>query len=287
MSDKIAFADVQILDVTGTFLVNRTQNIVEFKLVSNQSAISVLSLMMALNDSGDTSFTVREVSAYDRLGNAYAMDLGQSISLSNRTTLLLDNRFLPPALPAGGSIGIILDIPNATRDVGIDVAFVYGAGSKQGVTIELVPHAPSPYEIVPNHLSLEVAGLSESSELLVDNSFIDPEIHCETCTRVDYRPDASDLVEAAYVTNATDLGLAEKMNFWVMGEGEAVFNVAGKRLNQTISYEQQISVALDSEWRQIEVDLAGSKLSDITHLFGFSLDGVEDQTFYLKGMTFS
>ena len=72
-----------------------------------------------------------------------------------------------------------------------------------------------------------------------------------------------------------------------MGEGEAVFNVAGKRLNQTISYEQQISVALDSEWRQIEVDLAGSNLSDITHLFGFSLDGVEDQTFYLKGMTFS
>jgi hypothetical protein len=286
MSDKIAFADFQILDVTETFLVNRTQNIVEFKLVSNQSAISVLSLMIALNDSEDTSFAVREIRAYDHLGNAYAMDLGQSISLSNRTSLILDNRSLPPALPAGGSIGIILDISNATRDVGIDVAFVYGAGSK-GVTIVLVPHAPSPYEIVPNHLSLEVAGLSESSELLVDNSFINPEIHCEACTRVDYRPDASNSVEAAYVANVTDLGLAEKMNFWVMGDGEAVFNVAGKRLNQTISYEQKISVALDREWRQIEVDLAGSNLSDITHLFGFSLDGVEDQTFYLKGMTFS
>jgi hypothetical protein len=286
-SEKIAFADFQILDVTETFHLNSTQNIVEVRLVSNQSAISVLSMMIALNNTEDSVLAIREIKAFDHLGNAYAMDPSQSLSPSNNTTLMLGHRSLPSALPAGGGIGIILEISNATRDVAIDLTFVYGSGSNEGVTIELVPLAPWPYDVVQNHLSLEVAGISEESELLVDNSFTDPEIHCETCTRVEYRPNASDSVEAAYVVNATDLGIAQKMNFWVMGEGEAAFNVAGKRLNQTISYEESVRIALDREWRQIEVDLAGNNLSDITHPFGFTLDGVEDQTFYLKGMTFS
>lgn len=286
-TNKIAFAEFQIADVTETLLLNSTQNVVEVRLVSNQSAIAVLSVMLALNSTEDAYLAIREIKVYDHLGNTYTRDPGQSLSRSNRTNLILDDILLPSALPVGGAVGIIIEVSNSTRNAMIDMTFIYGSNSEEGVYAELTSLAPTPYDVVESHQSLAVWGISEASELEVDNSFTDPEIHCETCTRVEYHPNASDSVSATYVVNGTDLGLSQKMTFWVMGEGEALFNVAGKRLNQTILYEESISMTLEREWRQIEVDLSGSNLSDITHLFGFSLDGAEEQTFYLKGITFS
>jgi hypothetical protein len=97
----------------------------------------------------------------------------------------------------------------------------------------------------------------------------------------------------AFVVNATDLNFSDSFSFWAKGEGEVNFSVAGKRAgnnSEAVDYQNSVRQDLDDQWRRIEIDLQAEgnddDLSNITHLFGFSLEGSADQTFYLKGMTY-
>jgi hypothetical protein len=139
--------------------------------------------------------------------------------------------------------------------------------------------------VVANHQRLEILGNKETVN--VDNAFTDPEIHCETCVRIDYQPNLTDHVDVAYVTNGTDLSSAKRISFWVTGQGGVTFNVAGTKGNgEDITYGKTTNVALEEEWRRVELDLTQENLVNVTHLFGFVLEAQMNQTFYLKGISY-
>jgi hypothetical protein len=283
-----AFAALQISDVTKTIALNSTSPTLHVMISSEQAALSPLAVLMALNaTSEDSRLSLREVKAFDNQDNSYTIALDESQLPSNGTTLMINREMLPSGLPAGGGFSIAIDLTNAVGSH-LLLTLVYAGDSEATIRADVVDPATVPFDVVETHSSMEITGNSTNEQLKIDNFFISPEIHCETCTRVEYDANFSDSVEAAYVTNQTDLGLAQKMSFWAMGEGDVTFNVAGKvDQNETVSYAKSVDLSLDDEWQQVELDLSTSDLGDVTHLFGFSVGGTEAQTFYLKGAVYS
>jgi hypothetical protein len=45
-------------------------------------------------------------------------------------------------------------------------------------------------------------------------------------------------------------------------------------------------ITLHYDWERFVIDLGGADLSDVTHRFGFSVNGESRQTFYLKEMAY-
>lgn len=156
----------------------------------------------------------------------------------------------------------------------------------------------------------QLAGDAEAgSEFLkVNEEFIDPENHCEFCTRVEYVPGPQGEAGFSYEdVTGLDLAGAEKVRFWVMGEegNEKIkFKLAGKsldkiqdkltsKLTKSIFKTERFAltteeVTLDDDWKKYEVDLSGVDLKEITHPFAFELseNGAQKQVLYIKGVVY-
>ena len=282
------YAELQLLSTTRTFALNGTQNNLEVRLTSNQSAVSIQAVMVSLNSSTENArLSIGDISAYDKNGNEYAIRSGQPPQFTN-TSQMLDNQIVPVTLPAGGSMGLKVHVADANMQDALEITVVYVTGTLDDIGIVFIPLMALPFDVVEKHGSLEILGSATGeAPVKVENAFTDPEIHCEVCTRVEFQPNASSNIDVAYVSNSTDLSSADRMFFWAMGEGDVVFNIAGRNgPGDDVSYAKTLEVSLDNEWRKVEIDLSGANLDSITHLFGFSMDGANDQTFYLKGISY-
>jgi len=159
----------------------------------------------------------------------------------------------------------------------------------------------------------QMAGDGEAGSrfLKVDEEFVDPENHCEFCTRVEYVPGPQGEAGFSYEDpTGLDLSGSKKARFWVMGEegGEKIkFKLAGKSLDKmqdrlgrlTDKLKNSIfkterfaltteEVSLDNQWKKYEVDLSGVDLKGVTHPFAFELaeNGAQTQVIYLKGVVY-
>jgi PKD repeat protein len=163
-----------------------------------------------------------------------------------------------------------------------------------------------PLHVIERFAEKQLAGDGATgSNMKVDENFVDPENHCEFCTRVEYIPGSKGLAGFTYSSDdAVDLTGAKKIKFWVMGEdgGEKVkFKIAGKKKDpddrrnrdslavfSAESFSRTSNeISLKDDWTKYEVDLEGSDLRDITHPFGFELtkgSGGKSQVVYLKGI---
>jgi hypothetical protein len=283
---RTAFAELQIAEATERFALNSTSQPLEIR-VSSEQAFQPLAVMMSLNATSPSSgFSVREVLAYDAAFNSYPIGFDQSALPENSTAVMLNREFLPTAVPAAGAVGIIVAISDALGAT-LDVTALSIADNQVPVKVEIDSEPTLPLDILENS-TIEIEGNSSSDVIRVDNGFADPEIHCETCTRVEFRPDSTETIEVSFVANGTDLGKAQKLTFWAMGDGNVTFSAAGRSsANGTVSYSESIALSLDDEWQRTELDISESELDNITHLFGFSVQGAEAQTFYIKGAMFS
>jgi hypothetical protein len=165
----------------------------------------------------------------------------------------------------------------------------------------------------------QLAGDAEegSQHLKVNEEFIDPENHCEFCTRVEYTPGPEGEAGFSYEDlTGLDLSNAKRVKFWVMGEegNEKIkFKLAGKSLDKlqdrlgrlqegldrlesrldTLFDSERFAlttqeVTLDDDWKKYEVDLSGVDLRGITHPFAFELveNGAEKQVLFIKGVVY-
>lgn len=162
----------------------------------------------------------------------------------------------------------------------------------------------------------QLAGDAEagSRNMKINEEFVDPENHCEFCTRVEYVPGPEGKAGFSYEDlSGLDLAGARKVKFWVMGEegNEKIrFKVAGKSLDKIedrlgrlqerlesrlggIFESERFAlttqeVTLDDDWKKYEVDLSGVDLEEITHPFAFELseNGDESEVVYIKGVVY-
>jgi hypothetical protein len=243
--------------------------------------------MLSINDGSENSrLSIQELKAYDSQSHTYFISPDRQFPQANGSTVIVDSEFLPSGLPAGGGLGMLIEIWNGDN-ARLDVTMIFVAESNASTSIE-VGHPPElPFDVIQNHHTKDITGNSTSQEINVDDTFVDPEIHCETCTKIEYRPNGSSTVQVAYVTNVTDLGLATRLTWWAMGDGEVTFLIVGKQaMNDTISYAKEVAVVLNDEWQQFEIELDGIQLHNVTQPFGFSIAGTEGRALYLKGVTF-
>lgn len=189
---------------------------------------------------------------------------------------------------------------------------------KQSTQVQQAEAQALPLVIRDRFTEMRLAGdaAAGSRFLKVDENFVDPENHCEFCTRVEYTPGPRGVAGFAYEDlTGLDLSNARKVQFWVMGdEGEEriKFKLAGKsldriqdriqdrlgRLSDRLASEGIFTterfalttqeVTLDNTWQKYEVDLTGTDLRDITHPFAFELseDGDDTQIVYIKGIIY-
>lgn len=159
----------------------------------------------------------------------------------------------------------------------------------------------------------QMAGDAEAGSrfLKVNEEFVDPENHCEFCTRVEYVPGPQGEAGFSYEDGTgLDLSGAKKVRFWVMGEegNEKIrFKLAGKSLDKiedrlgeleskmtkSIFKTERFAlttqeITLDDDWKKYEVDLRGVDLKGITHPFAFELseNGAQKQVLYIKGVVY-
>ncbi|MCI0563493.1 MAG: hypothetical protein MN733_33880 [Nitrososphaera sp.] len=262
---------------------------------SNDSAFVVPAILVELDadSSSSAAVSVQELRVYsptDERPFAFLDDqFGASYAGNDRSRIFVTPELVELAAPPGGAVGIVLGIEGGSRGDQVKVTFIYLANEGSDLESEILPISTFPFEVIGNFESLERTGdASNASYVSIDNSFVDPEIHCEICTRVEHEPGPLGHAGVTYVTNGTDLDAAKGITFWAMGDGEVIFNVAGIRNpgNDTVSYAESLEVVLGEEWKKFDVDLSGHDLNRVTHLFGFNMTGSEQQIFYIKGITY-
>jgi PKD domain-containing protein len=150
------------------------------------------------------------------------------------------------------------------------------------------------------------------SALQVDENFVDPENHCEFCTRLVYKPGQQGVAGIAYSTsgNSLDLSDAKSVHFFARGEkgGEKVkFEAAGKdiasltsgstndNLFSNIKFAMATkTVTLSDIWKSYTIDVGDSSrtdLTDITHPFAIDVlkgngGGQKQVVIYVKAVVF-
>jgi hypothetical protein len=155
----------------------------------------------------------------------------------------------------------------------------------------------------------EMAGdaVAGSQFMNVNEDFVDPENHCEFCTRVEYKPGPEGQAGFSYKDlKGLDLSGAKKVRFWVMGEEgdeKIKFKVAGKsldklqeklgKLTKSIFKSERFALTtnqltLDNKWKEYEIDLSGVDLKEITHPFAFELsgNGAQKEVVFIKGVVY-
>ena len=87
--------------------------------------------------------------------------------------------------------------------------------------------------IEDNSTAVRVADAAVSSNLVVNNAFIDPEHHCEGCTRMVYTPGSKDQAGIAYKDDKLDLGSSQRIVFFAKGQPneQVTFVLLGMILN--------------------------------------------------------
>jgi hypothetical protein len=161
----------------------------------------------------------------------------------------------------------------------VKVTFIYIVNAGGDVSVTVLTGTRLPLYVTENSQAM-----TDNANLVVSDSFVNPELHCELCTAVQSLGPG----EATYPVNATDLTGATEFVFWAMGAegGESVtFNVAGRGQDGGVSYANSSDVTLDSDWMIYRVDLGGADLTGITQLFGFETVG--EQGFYVKGAAYN
>jgi hypothetical protein len=174
--------------------------------------------------------------------------------------------------------------------------------------------AAFPLTVRDRFIEIETAGdaASNPKSLIVDENFVDPEHHCEFCTRLEYHPGSQGEAGYAYKDKVgLDLSGAKKASFWIMGEagGEKVkFELAGKKIDTvqnngpsdrlrgttknifnsdrfTLTTQE---VTLDKDWKKYEVNFMGLDLKAITSPFAIDIlgKGTQKQVVYLKGLIY-
>lgn len=121
--------------------------------------------------------------------------------------------------------------------------------------------------------------------IIVHDDWVNSEISCEFCTRIEYHPGQTGVPQFAYASqNTLDYTAAKKISFYVKGEngGEMVkFKAAGKvptssstasqqkvEPNQNIRYDVATKpVSLDKNWKRLEIDLSKTNLSGVVQPF--------------------
>ena len=163
-----------------------------------------------------------------------------------------------------------------------------------------------PLQVIEQFTEKQIEGADVTgSDLNIDENFVDPENHCEFCTRVEYVPGTRGVAGFAYTSDEPlDLSGAKKIRFWVMGEegGEKVkFKAVGKKMNNAdilnndslAIFESETfarttkEVTLGNDWTSYEIDLRGADLRDITHPFALELtagSAGEREVLYIKGV---
>jgi hypothetical protein len=251
--------------------------------ISSNSSFVVSTVMVQTNSSTAPTVAVDEWRVYDSSGGEPFVYKSPGNPLpagsDNEVRAIAGPEVLPLGVPEGGSLGVVLKASGLWQGDQVVITFVYTANVGSTTSTEIPSAAQLPFYVTEN-----AQATSNASGLEIDNSFVNPEIHCEICTAVD----AAGQAEAAYSANATDLAGATKFAFWAMGEsgGETLtFNVAGREARDgAVDYANTTSITLETEWKRYEVDLAGADLKGITYLFGFEIDG--GQTFYVKGAAY-
>ena len=146
--------------------------------------------------------------------------------------------------------------------------------------------------------------VSPKKYLIVYDSFIDTERHCEHCIRIEYVPGPEGVAGMAFQNEqGLDFKPFKKVTFYIMGleGGEVIkFKAAGKTVDSSKVSSKEIfknvkfdkttkDVTLSKDWKKMEIDLSNSDLKEITHPFGFQLSNDKNKAntvFYLKGVTY-
>jgi hypothetical protein len=184
----------------------------------------------------------------------------------------------------------------------IPTASLYQKGSASVVPEALA--AEFPFHVTDHFQEKVFAGDGESGASLdVQDNFVDPEQHCEFCTRIQYPNGAHGTSGFAFgADHSIDFSGAKVLSFWAKGEqgGEKVkFKIGGKDAADDVSKHKGIfkskrfalsteEVALKNDWKKYEVDLRTSDLADVTTPFGIEISKGQDsksQVFYVKGIT--
>jgi hypothetical protein len=157
---------------------------------------------------------------------------------------------------------------------------------------------------------MEGDAAADSKFMKVDEDFVDPENHCEFCTRVEYTSGPQGKAGFSYEDlKGLDLSGAKKVRFWAMGEQgdeKIKIKVAGRsidklqekpgklksELNSIFKSERFAlttdQVTLQKNWKRYEIDLTGSDLKGITDPFAFELsaNGAQKQVVFIKGVVY-
>jgi hypothetical protein len=281
---SVVGSETVVYTFSNTTQLNETS--FEAKISSNSPFI-VSTVLVGTNSSAVPFVSAREWRVYDSSGGEpfvyNSPDGSLPVGSDDEVRAVAGTDALPLGVPEGGELGVKFETSGMEQGDKVTVTFVYTANAGSVATAETSAAERYPAAPLPLYVTENSRPESNSTGLRISDSFVNPEIHCEICTVVD----AGEQAEAAYTANATDLSGATKFAFWAMGEsgGENVtFKVAGKGQDNEVSFANTTSVALGSEWKRYEVDLAGADLQGITHLFGFETDG--EQTFYVKGAVF-
>lgn len=276
------YSGVQIESETVVYTASSAQNGTSFEAkISSNSSLVVHTVLIETNSSAAHSVIVAEWKVYGQSGDPFTYNSAEDLPSENgRVRTVAGIGTLPLGSPEGGGIGTRFEMSGLQEGDEVRITFVYMANTGSTVSSEIETGAALPFYITENSQALAGNG----SRLEINDSFVNPELHCEICTAVQSLGPA----EATYVANATDLADATTFSFWVMGAdgGESVtFNVAGKEQDGAIIYANSTTLTLGSDWRMYEIDLADADLADITHLLNFETSG--EQVFYVKGAAYS
>ncbi len=143
------------------------------------------------------------------------------------------------------------------------------------------------------------------SRIKIDSEFIDPDEHCEFCYRIEIDPGATGNIGAMFKANKLfNLEGAQRLTLYARGEigdEDVRFHAAGKYVDRPNGGNAQKIMKyaytsegtnLDKQWQRYEMDLSKTDLTDITHGFGFDIDGSKLResgktvVIYLKSITF-
>lgn len=248
--------------------------------ISSNSSFVVSTVLIETNSSMIPAVTIREWRVDDSSGGlpfAYLDPVVLPMGNDDEVRTMAGREVLPIGVPEGGSFEIMLETSGLQTGDQIKVTFVYLTNLGSSMSAEILSAALLPLYVAERSTSVNAMGLE------IDDSFVDPEIHCELCTQVQ-RTDAEGEAEAMYIVDGTDLTGATKFVLWAAGRdgGEDVtFKVAG---SDSATYFNITSVILGNDWTRYEVDLAGTDLTNITHLLGIEMNSGHE--FYIKGAAY-
>lgn len=162
--------------------------------------------------------------------------------------------------------------------------------------------APGSYPVDLQHYYSKEQTLSQSvygiDYAKVYRNWVNTEISCDLCTRVEYIPSPQNNTELAVGGNtAHNFKDVKKLSFFVMGQtGNEViaFKALGKNYTgvngPSVKYDIiTVPVHLSKSWKRIEIDVAGRNITAVTSPLSVKMEYSTGQlplAFYIKGLRF-